>query len=531
VPMTRARLTRDFTSEEDTAVPQVKRYRDPIRRQPSGEPRGYDVDGVYENHARNITRDDSRTKVFTSSFEPTRSAPLTPERGRVERLASHQKYQDNTSEHAQKPKEEDLHKLDFNLTSPTEANYEPSITSTTRSHATDTPSALTNSSGSRLPDFFSNEVFQVVLHNPTTSHQLLKFARSRMCAENLEFLTAVDKYHTLLNDVASTLFSVHKSFLSSQAPSQINLPEGISTRLHRELKANLTSNLPKLESIFVDSQSEIEHLVANDIYPRFVRHQVTLSATRALATEQRRSKYAGLGDCFVLTDPAKADNPIVYASDGFVKVTGYTRNEIIPRNCRFLQGRQTDRKAVKRLRVAIDKNEETVELLLNERKDGEPFWNLLLVAPLRDARGNVIFFMGGQINCSTTVHSQSDVLKVLATNEEETVEEKTPAAVLLEKEKEKSRASRFFSSFRSQSQNGLKPMPVAGMEGSLLGKMDGMGIRRQAEEFYSAYSKVRLLPLLPLGTFDLCQAMLTLQHSTSSSTPPPFSSPSTQPAS
>ena len=79
----------------------------------------------------------------------------------------------------------------------------------------------------------------------------------------------------------------------------------------------------------MDSQDEIERLVATDIYSRFVRHQMSMSASKALAGD--RGRYAGLGDCFVLTDPAKADNPIVYASDGFVKVTGYTRNEIIPR--------------------------------------------------------------------------------------------------------------------------------------------------------------------------------------------------------
>lgn len=75
-----------------------------------------------------------------------------------------------------------------------------------------------------------------------------------------------------------------------------------------------------------------------------------------------------------------ADNPIVYASDGFVKVTGYSRQEIIPRNCRFLQGNHTDQSAVRRLRLAIDSNKESVELLLNYRKTGEPFWNLLYVS-------------------------------------------------------------------------------------------------------------------------------------------------------
>lgn len=75
----------------------------------------------------------------------------------------------------------------------------------------------------------------------------------------------------------------------------------------------------------------------------------------------------------------KADNPIEFASDGFVSVTGYQRKEVIPRNCRFLQGPQTDRLPVRRLKQAIEGRDEAIELLLNYKKSGEPFWNLLYV--------------------------------------------------------------------------------------------------------------------------------------------------------
>lgn len=75
----------------------------------------------------------------------------------------------------------------------------------------------------------------------------------------------------------------------------------------------------------------------------------------------------------------KADNPIVFASDGFVKVTGYSRPEIIPRNCRFLQGLQTDRPPIERLKQGIADRRESVELILNYKKNGDPFWNLLYV--------------------------------------------------------------------------------------------------------------------------------------------------------
>lgn len=171
------------------------------------------------------------------------------------------------------------------------------------------------------------------------------------------------------------MFDIHRSYISVNAQSQLNLSDTLMVKINKDLKSTLTGTFPKMEAIFSVAQDDIESLVSSDIYPRFVRHQMTMSATKALATD--RSKYAGLGDCFVLTNPAKADNPIVFASDGFVKVTGYSRSDIIPRNCRFLQGRHTDRQSVRRIKMAVDERSESVELLLNYKKNGEPFWNLL----------------------------------------------------------------------------------------------------------------------------------------------------------
>ena len=94
------------------------------------------------------------------------------------------------------------------------------------------------------------------------------------------------------------------------------------------------------------------------------------------------SGYSPKGNAVADRSHSKADNPIIGASDGFVSVTGYSRRDIIPRNCRFLQGDHTDRAAVARLKGAIRAREESVELVLNYRKSGEPFWNLLYVGTL-----------------------------------------------------------------------------------------------------------------------------------------------------
>lgn len=156
-----------------------------------------------------------------------------------------------------------------------------------------------------MPDFFSSEIFQVVLHNPTTAYQLLKFSESRLCAENVEFLAKVDEYRTTLNNLAGQMAFIHKQFISPGSAYQINVNGGLLKRAHKEMKSLISSAFPSMETVFTELQDQIETLVFQDVYPRFVRHQMALSATRALATD--RFKYQGLGDCFCLTNPRVAD--------------------------------------------------------------------------------------------------------------------------------------------------------------------------------------------------------------------------------
>ncbi|KAL8984751.1 MAG: hypothetical protein Q9205_001358 [Flavoplaca limonia] len=276
--------------------------------------------------------------------------------------------------------------------------------------------AAVDRGGNPLADFFSSEVFQIVLHNPATAHRLLKFSQARMCGENMEFLEKVDRYNHLLDEMATVMTDLHYNFTAVEAPKQIGIQTTLLRKINADIKTATTSTLPSMENIFSHAQENVESILRTAIYPRFVKYQITNSASKALATD--RQKYQGLGDCFCLTDPAKADNPIVYASDGFVTVTGYSRAEVVPRNCRFLQGNYTDRSATQRLKASIDAREETVELLLNYRKNGEPFWNLLYVAPLFDANGKLAFYIGGQINCSTTIRSNTDVLRILSMSDE-----------------------------------------------------------------------------------------------------------------
>ena len=100
----------------------------------------------------------------------------------------------------------------------------------------------------------------------------------------------------------------------------------------------------------------------------------------------------------VVTDPRQPDNPIVFANDSFCRLTGYARSEIVGRNCRFLQGPETDPAVVAKLRAAVAAAEPIEIDVRNHRKDGEPFWNRLLLAPVRDAAGELAYFFASQVD-------------------------------------------------------------------------------------------------------------------------------------
>ncbi|ELZ67628.1 PAS domain S-box protein [Haloferax sp. ATCC BAA-645] len=113
-----------------------------------------------------------------------------------------------------------------------------------------------------------------------------------------------------------------------------------------------------------------------------------------LSRRERAMDEAPIG--IVLTDPSQTDNPIVYVNDEFTTLTGYSRDEVLGRNCRFLQGEATDEDAVAELRAAVDEREAVTTELLNYRKDGTEFWNRVRIAPLFDDDGVIDFFVGFQ---------------------------------------------------------------------------------------------------------------------------------------
>ncbi|NTV47645.1 MAG: PAS domain-containing protein [Chlorobiales bacterium] len=97
-----------------------------------------------------------------------------------------------------------------------------------------------------------------------------------------------------------------------------------------------------------------------------------------------------------ISDAQQPDNPLVFVNEGFEKITGYKRYEIIGKNCRFLQGPDTNEEATKVIRAALREGKHCVVELINHRKDGSRFWNRLSINPLKDDSGKITHFVGIQ---------------------------------------------------------------------------------------------------------------------------------------
>jgi PAS domain S-box-containing protein len=115
-----------------------------------------------------------------------------------------------------------------------------------------------------------------------------------------------------------------------------------------------------------------------------------------LRLRDRAIRAVSAGIC--ITDPTLPDNPMIFVSPGFERMTGYRSDEVLGRNCRVLQGKDTDPRQLAALRDAIRAGRGCTLELLNYRKDGTPFWNELTVTPVADEHGTLTHFVGVQFD-------------------------------------------------------------------------------------------------------------------------------------
>jgi len=108
----------------------------------------------------------------------------------------------------------------------------------------------------------------------------------------------------------------------------------------------------------------------------------------------------------ILTDPNQPDNPIAFANKAFLDLTGYEESEVLGRNCRFLQGANTDRETVAALREAVVTGGSIACEILNYKRDGTPFWNAVFIGPVFDESGKLVYQFASQLDVTRRRNSE-----------------------------------------------------------------------------------------------------------------------------
>lgn len=199
------------------------------------------------------------------------------------------------------------------------------------------------------------------------------------------------------------------------------LPTHVTLPIEEALEVFHPADLPEIETAFERAIDEGEpydlelRLIRDDGEERWVHvhgepqradgavirvrgtiQDITDRKERELELQQMKNSVDKAPIGITLSDPAQEDNPLIYVNDGFVDLTGYSREEVIGRNCRFLQGKDTNRETVATLRQKISATEPVSVTILNYRADGTPFWNRLEIAPIYKDDGSVVNYIGFQ---------------------------------------------------------------------------------------------------------------------------------------
>ena len=115
----------------------------------------------------------------------------------------------------------------------------------------------------------------------------------------------------------------------------------------------------------------------------------------------------------VVSDPRQPDNPIVACNEAFMQLTGYPKEEILGRNCRFLRGERTEPEQTAMLREAVAQSRPAMVELINYKKDGTAFRNAVMIAPLFDEKGELTYFLGSQMAIDDSGASRHEQARAL----------------------------------------------------------------------------------------------------------------------
>ncbi|KAF2224988.1 hypothetical protein BDZ85DRAFT_86948 [Elsinoe ampelina] len=249
----------------------------------------------------------------------------------------------------------------------------------------------------RADQLFSQEHLQQIFADPKLLLHFSSFLNShrpKSVRLLMYYLDALKAIHAIkyANGITEALDRLHGHDFSNMAPPA-TVNRALEKRADEAFEALARDELPAYITY---------------TWIQVVHESVQRRVTGTLAPHLREASE-GLAEVFCLSDPSRPDNPIVFASEEFQRTTQYGMNYCVGRNCRFLQGPRTNPHSVRRLAAAVRAGQEHSEVFLNYRRDGSPFMNLLMIAPLHDAQGKIRYFIGAQVDVSNLAKDATDL--------------------------------------------------------------------------------------------------------------------------
>ena len=223
-----------------------------------------------------------------------------------------------------------------------------------------------------------------------------------------------------INGVAEIIFGYNKSEIQGK---QLNvlLPSNYHKKHDNYFNSFLTEykhrRMAKTRDVFALKKNGDIISVEVDLNPFKIYNRTYVMALVKDISKQKETEFdfmlrskalESASNGILITDATKPDNPIIYFNTAFQKLTGYSKEEILNKNCRFLQGKDKDQKALVKLREAIKSGDSCLVTLRNYKKDGTLFWNDLYITPITNNRGVVTNFIGIQNDVTKRIRAEEE---------------------------------------------------------------------------------------------------------------------------
>ncbi|KAI5862072.1 hypothetical protein GGS23DRAFT_605974 [Durotheca rogersii] len=266
------------------------------------------------------------------------------------------------------------------------------------------------------PEFLGEDVHNIALDNPAVCRKFMGYCKEEGYEGYFEFLVKVREYTKSINEMTSALTAISTSFIVPGATHSLNLPTTLSRTLSADMKRIAHTTLPNLEGVFQESKAHVESRVATSIFPKFVKSQLLHYMTAVLMRgapniAPSKSELPGLGEGFCIVDAS--GSTINAVTGAFLRITGYHLQDAVRESRDFVHDAKNHTESA----GLLGQGREAVELLLNPRKDGEPFWSMCFLYPLRDRDKQLRCWLGAQVDVSAVLRTRNYLLRVLASGD------------------------------------------------------------------------------------------------------------------